>query len=196
MKAQELLAQIRSAWLQRVSNSLARGTDAREAFRYQLQQFFDSLERAMSSGNPAWIDSILLEWTSSPTLTDLQHKKNNVAELLNKIIAITNDVAIENLPEEEALDLRIIEETWVGTPENAKVSKRKKEVLHGLQVDDCPGLVHDAYDIVHGKDERCRASGYCHVGSGKAVRIDYPRELGPDRERSYGRNGPWCLGRR
>ncbi len=105
MKAQELLAQIRSAWLQRVSNSLARGTDAREAFRYQLQQFFDSLERAMSSGNPAWIDSILLEWTSSPTLTDLQHKKNNVAELLNKIIAITNDVAIENLPEEEALDL-------------------------------------------------------------------------------------------
>jgi len=39
-----------------------------------------------------------------PTLTDLQQKKNNVAELLNKIISVTNDVAIENLPEEEALD--------------------------------------------------------------------------------------------
>jgi signal transduction histidine kinase len=105
MKAQALLVQIRSALLHRVSNSLARGTDARQAFGHQLVQFFDALEQAMISGNPAWLDSILLEWTSSPTLTDLQHKKNNVAELLNKIIAITNDVAIENLPEEDALDL-------------------------------------------------------------------------------------------
>src|SRR5512141_1254746 len=105
MKAQELLARIRSIWLLRVSNSLARGTDAREAFGHELQQFFDALERAMSSGNPAWLDPVLLEWTSSPTLTDLQHKKNNVAELLNKFIAITGDVAIEKLPEEDALDL-------------------------------------------------------------------------------------------
>lgn len=92
-------------WLQRVTNSVARGTDAREAFGTQLEQFFDALERAISSGNPAWLDPVLLEWTSSPTLTDLQQKRNNVAELLNKIISITNDVATENLPEESALDL-------------------------------------------------------------------------------------------
>ena len=105
MKAQELLAQIRPALLQRIANSLARGADAREAFSLELDQFFISLEHAMTSGNPAWLDSILIEWTSSPTLTDLQRKKNNVAELLNKIISITNDVTIENLPEEAALDL-------------------------------------------------------------------------------------------
>jgi signal transduction histidine kinase len=105
MKAHEHLISIRSAWLQRVSNSLARGTGAREAFVGQLQQFHEALEQAMSSGNPAWLDSTLLDWTSSPTLTDLQRKKNNVAELLNKIISITNDVAIENLDEQDALDL-------------------------------------------------------------------------------------------
>ena len=105
MKAQELLNQIRPALMQRVCNSLARGTDAREAFADQLQRFFSSLEQAMASGNPAWLDSILLEWTSSPTLTDLQHKKNNVTELLNKILSITNDVALELLPQEQALDL-------------------------------------------------------------------------------------------
>ncbi len=105
MKAQELLAEIRSQLLQRVSHSLARGTDAREQFSQQLQQFFASLEQAMASGNPAWLDDILLEWTSAPTLTDLQQKRNNVTELLNKIISITNDVARENLPEEAALDL-------------------------------------------------------------------------------------------
>lgn len=105
MKAHELLSQIRSAWLQRVSNSLARGTSAKEAFENQLEHFYDSLEQAMTSGNPAWLDSILLEWTSSPTLTDLQQKKNNVAELLNKMISITNDVATENLAKQDALDL-------------------------------------------------------------------------------------------
>ena len=98
MKAQELLAEIRPILAQRISNTIARGTDAREAFSLQLQRFFDGLEQAMSSGNPAWLDPTLLEWTSSPTLTDLQHKRNNVTELLNKIMSITNDVAAENLP--------------------------------------------------------------------------------------------------
>jgi signal transduction histidine kinase len=105
MKAQELLSQVRPALLQRVSNSLARDTDARTAFTAQLDQFFDSLERALSSGNPLHLDGIITEWTSSPTLTDLQRKRNNVSELLSKIMSITNDVAIENLPEEQALDL-------------------------------------------------------------------------------------------
>jgi signal transduction histidine kinase len=105
MSAHEFLKQIRPAWLQRVSTSLARGTNAREAFTGQLERFFDSLEQALTSGNPAWLDSILLEWTSSPTLTDLQQKKNNVAELINKIISITNDVALEILAEPDALNL-------------------------------------------------------------------------------------------
>ena len=105
MKAQELLTLIRPALTQRISTSLARGTDAREAFAEQLDRFFGALEQAMASGNPAWLDPLLLEWTSSPTLTELQHKRNNVTELLNKIMSITNDVATENLPEEAALDL-------------------------------------------------------------------------------------------
>lgn len=105
MKAQELLAKVRPVLFQRISYTLARGTDAREAFGLQLERFLDALEQAMSSGNPGWLDPILIEWTSSPTLTDLQHKRNNVTELLNKIMSITNDVAAENLPEEQALDL-------------------------------------------------------------------------------------------
>jgi signal transduction histidine kinase len=105
MKVYELLAHIRTTWLQRVSTSLARGTNARLPFGQQLERFYDCLEQAVTSGNPAWMDSILIEWTGSPTLSDLQQQKNNVAELLNKIISITNDVAIENLPEQDALDL-------------------------------------------------------------------------------------------
>ena len=105
MRAAELLTQVRTTWLQRVSVSLARGTGARQPFGQQLERFYDCLQQAVTSGNPAWLDSILLEWTGSPTLTDLQQQKNNVSELLTKIISITNDVAIENLAEQDALDL-------------------------------------------------------------------------------------------
>lgn len=105
MKAQELLSQIRPTWLERVTLSLTRGTNAREALHAQLARFYDGLEQAVMTGNPTWLDSVLYEWTGSPTLTDLQQTSSNVTSMLNRIIAVTNDVAIEKLAEEEALDL-------------------------------------------------------------------------------------------
>lgn len=105
MKAQELLSQIRPTWLERVTLSLTRGTNAREALHDQLARFYDGLEQAVMTGNPTWLDSVLFEWTGSPTLTDLQQTSSNVTSMLNRIIAVTNDVAIEKLAEEEALDL-------------------------------------------------------------------------------------------
>jgi len=105
MKAQELLTQIRPLWLQRVSQSLTRGTGAREPFLEALNRFFDGLEQAVMTGNPAWLDPAIYEWTGSPTLSDLQQNQQNVTQTLNSIIAITNDIAIENLSEQEALDL-------------------------------------------------------------------------------------------
>jgi signal transduction histidine kinase len=105
MKAQELLAQIRPLWLQRVSQSLTRGTGAREPFLEALNRFFDGLEQAVMTGNPAWLDPAIYEWTGSPTLSDLQENQQNVSQTLNSIITITNDIAIENLSEQEALDL-------------------------------------------------------------------------------------------
>jgi signal transduction histidine kinase len=105
MKAQQLLDQIRPLWLQRVSQSLTRGDGAREAFLNELNRFYDGLEQAVMTGNPAWLDSAIYEWTSSPTLSDLQQNQQSVSQMLNSIIAITNDIAIENLSEQDALDL-------------------------------------------------------------------------------------------
>ena len=105
MKAQELLSQIRPIWLQRVSQSMTRGVGARDAFLAELTRFYDGLEQAVMTGNPAWLDSAIYEWTGSPTLSDLQQSRQNVSETLNSIISITNDVAIENLSEQDALDL-------------------------------------------------------------------------------------------
>jgi signal transduction histidine kinase len=105
MKAQELLTQIRPIWLQRVTQSLMRSVGAREAFGNALNHFYDGLEQAVMTGNPAWLDSAIYEWTSSPTLSELQQNRQKVAETLNSIISITNDVVIENLSEQDALDL-------------------------------------------------------------------------------------------
>jgi signal transduction histidine kinase len=105
MSAQDLLAKIRPAWLHRVAHSMARGADVRVNFEKELEQFFSLLEQAVVTGDPAWLDSILLEWASSPTQSDLEQGKNNVTLLLNKMIAVTNDVARETLTEAQALDL-------------------------------------------------------------------------------------------
>src|ERR1700690_4074255 len=102
MKAQELLIQIRPVWLQRVSQSLTRGASAREAFVAELNRFYDGLEQAVMTGNPAWLDPAIHEWVGSPTLSDLQQSRQNVSGTLNSIISITNDVAIENLSEQDA----------------------------------------------------------------------------------------------
>jgi signal transduction histidine kinase len=105
MSAQKLLAKIRSSWMHRVAYTMARGEDVRANFEKELEQFFSMLEQAVATGDPAWLDSILYEWVGSPTESDLEHGKNNVTLLLGKMIAVTNEVARENLTEGEALDL-------------------------------------------------------------------------------------------
>ena len=77
----------------------------RTNFVKELEQFFTLLEQAVATGDPAWMDSILADWTSSPTQSDLEQGKNNVSLLLGKMIRVTNDVARENLKEHQALDL-------------------------------------------------------------------------------------------
>jgi signal transduction histidine kinase len=105
MSAQDLLLSIRSNWMHRVAHSVARGADVRANFVKELEQFFTLLEQAVATGDPAWMDSILVDWSNSPTQSDLEQGKNNVTLLLSKIINVTNEVARENLKEHQALDL-------------------------------------------------------------------------------------------
>ncbi len=105
MSTQELLASIRSTWLRRVAHSMARGADLRTNFEKELEQFFSLLEQAVSTGDPAWMDSVLSDWAAAPTQSELEHNENNVARLLSRMIDVTNEVARETLAESQALDL-------------------------------------------------------------------------------------------
>jgi signal transduction histidine kinase len=102
---QSVLAKIRPTWISRVGQEMARGMEVRANFEEQLERFFDLLEQSITTGDPAWMDSILLDWAKSSTETDLEEEPYHVSFLINRFIALTIQVTRESLTKQEALDL-------------------------------------------------------------------------------------------
>jgi len=102
---QKVLAKVRPAWIERVGLELARGMEVRVGFEEQLGRFFDLLEQSVTTGDPAWMDAILLDWAKSSTETDLNEGLYHVSFLLNRMIALTIQVARDELAKQQALDL-------------------------------------------------------------------------------------------
>jgi signal transduction histidine kinase len=102
---QKVLAKIRPIWITRVGEQLARGMEVRADFEEQLSRFFDLLQQSITSGDPAWMDSILLDWAKSSTETDLEEQPYQISFLINRVIALTIQVARETLTKQQALDL-------------------------------------------------------------------------------------------
>jgi signal transduction histidine kinase len=102
---QKALAKIRPAWIARVGQELARGMEVRAGFEEQLGRFFELLEQSVTTGDPAWMDPILLDWATSSTETDLESGLYHVSYLINRMIALTIQVSRESLTKQQALDL-------------------------------------------------------------------------------------------
>lgn len=105
MNIQDSLARIRPILQKRASATLARGAGVRENFQDQLNRFFDLLEQALESGDAAWLDPLLQDWTRTRTETDLAEGESSVTTLLRQIVLLTQDVARENLDDPHALEL-------------------------------------------------------------------------------------------
>ena len=102
---QKSLAKIRPAWISRVGQELARGMEIRADFEQQLGRFFDLLEQSVTTGDPAWMDPILLDWAKSSTETELEEEPYHVSFLINRMIALTIQVTREGLTRQQAIDL-------------------------------------------------------------------------------------------
>lgn len=100
-----MLAKIRPSWVSRVGQELARGMEIRANFEQQLERFFELLTQSITTGDPAWMDSILLDWAKSSTETNLEEEPYHISFLINRIIALTIQVARDELNKQEALDL-------------------------------------------------------------------------------------------
>ncbi len=105
MNPSKLLAKIREPWLKQVTQTLAQGTNLRESIQGQFERFFELLEEALQTGNPAWLDSILLDWINAPTLTQLHEGAQGVSKIINQVISITSATARDTLSDTETLDL-------------------------------------------------------------------------------------------
>ena len=102
---QKVLAKIRPVWIERVGHELARGMEVRAGFEEQLARFFDLLDQSITTGDPAWMDSILLDWAKSSTETELEEEPYQISFLINRLIALTIQIARETLTKQQALDL-------------------------------------------------------------------------------------------
>jgi len=105
MNIQQLIRKIRASWIQRVSHALANDASVRASFEIQLNRFYDLLEQVIQTGDPACLDSVLLDWANSPTLSQLEQTENNVSKALNEMSAMMQATAREKLTKTEALDL-------------------------------------------------------------------------------------------
>jgi signal transduction histidine kinase len=102
---QKSLEKIRPAWISRVGQEMARGMEVRADFEEQLERFFDLLGQSVTTGDPAWMDPILLDWAKSSTETELEEEPYHISFLINRMIALTIQVARETLTKQVALDL-------------------------------------------------------------------------------------------
>jgi len=102
---QKVLSKIRPTWMEHVGQELARGMDVRAGFDEQLERFYELLGQSVATNDPAWMDSLLLDWAKSSTETDLEEGLYQVTFIINRIIALTIHVVHENLSKQQALDL-------------------------------------------------------------------------------------------
>ncbi len=105
MSAPVSLKKIRTSWIRRVANNMARGAGVRENFQDQLEHFYDLLTQAVETGDPAWVEPILSDWSTSPTQSDLREGEKNISAVLNHMLMMTYDLAREDLDDEEAVEL-------------------------------------------------------------------------------------------
>jgi len=105
MDVLEILKTIYPAWLGRLSHQLARGEGIRQVFLAQLNSFYQRLIQTVETGNPAWLDPVLDEWVRARTESELDEHESSISTVLDKMLALTYDVAVENLEGSDALQL-------------------------------------------------------------------------------------------
>lgn len=105
MRVVEALESIYRPWLLRVSRQLARGEELRETFESLLSQFYNRLQQSVETGDPGWLDPVLIEWVDARPEDLGQTREFSLTAMLNQIQLMTYEIARENLDEHTALTL-------------------------------------------------------------------------------------------
>ena len=97
MAIRESLKKIHTYWVERISRELSSGEGVRAGFSEQLERFYELLEQTVISGDTAWLDPILYDWGRSPTETNLEEGDYYVSFVINRMVALTIEIARVNV---------------------------------------------------------------------------------------------------
>ncbi len=108
MQELEHLRTIRPTLIKRGTETLARSYGLREHLRTQLEQFFDQMEQVVDTGDPAWLNPLLVNWAGSLTQTDLDGETSQMTGLIDELMRLTLQVSHELLDDSQAVALLIL----------------------------------------------------------------------------------------
>lgn len=103
MLVSETIQQLKDNWIEQVSQKLGRSELGREFVHEELERFFDLLVQAVESGDPGWLNPLLIDWAASRTETDLEAEEITLSPVLNIIMEEMVSVAKSQLSESETI---------------------------------------------------------------------------------------------
>ncbi len=131
MDVLQTLDSLHDAWVEAALAALAQGEATRMGLRPQLERFYELLRQAVSSNDPAWLDSIVYLWVWSQTVTDLDSQEINVAEALQHLIEATMQVARQHLTDGENLEfITALMPYWLHMLEYAANQEMRAQLDH------------------------------------------------------------------
>lgn len=105
MRSEELLIQIRRAWIQAACERLASETDVRASFEPALERFYDLLIEAVRSDAPEKLNPIIDEWVEARPRSDPEAMQTSITPLFDQFLLLTYEVSLKLLSDREALEL-------------------------------------------------------------------------------------------
>ena len=105
MRVSEVLKKIHDSWLDRVIQKLGRSELGREFLVEELERYFELLLQSVESGDPGWLNPILIDWAASRTVTDIEKDEITLSPVLNLIMEELIETSRNLLTEQDTNEL-------------------------------------------------------------------------------------------
>jgi len=105
MRVSAILNKIHDPWLDRVIQKIGRSELGRELLSEELERFFELLVQAVESGDPGWLNPILIDWAASRTETDIEKDEITLSPILNLIMDEMIETSKSLLEEQDTTEL-------------------------------------------------------------------------------------------
>ncbi len=103
MNPSETIKTIKEIWLKRLIQQFAKGDHIKNDLTDQFMLYFNLMEQTLETGDAGWFDSLMDNWATSLTQSDLEGNENTLTEFVKQIVSITHQVCLDQLIPEDAV---------------------------------------------------------------------------------------------